>query len=163
MILQSLFLNATPKHFKFPTLPKFQAMYQLGHDFLMCDIAGEPLEYTVTADMWPSIHNYIIIITMAATCFRYKLAIIRRFMWEEIIIHVVYIYLKMISGRYPDLTYKGIWLLYVKKCSQYKSNRCIKWKPTDATMVKIYISWNISTCFGHHYAHHQDTNVVRLL
>jgi hypothetical protein len=37
-------------------------MYQLGHEFLTCDIAGAPPEYTVRADMWPSIHNYIIII-----------------------------------------------------------------------------------------------------
>jgi hypothetical protein len=53
--------------------------------------------------------------------------------------------------------------------SSVKNSGYIKWKPTDATMVKIYIYiyiyiyWNISTCFGHHYAHHQDTNIVRLL
>jgi len=34
LILQSLFLNTTQKYFKFPILPKFQTMYQLGHDFL---------------------------------------------------------------------------------------------------------------------------------
>jgi hypothetical protein len=69
-------------------------MYQLDHDFLTCDIAGVPLEYTVRADMWLSIHNhiiiimtakcsihnYIIIIIMAATSFHYKLANIKMFM-----------------------------------------------------------------------------------
>jgi len=34
LILQSLLLNTTQKYFKFPTLPKFQTMYQLGHYFL---------------------------------------------------------------------------------------------------------------------------------
>ena len=31
--LQSLLLNATPKHFKFPSLPKFQTIYLLGQVF----------------------------------------------------------------------------------------------------------------------------------
>ena len=30
-ILQSLLSNATPKYFKFPILPKFQMIFQLGH------------------------------------------------------------------------------------------------------------------------------------
>jgi hypothetical protein len=33
--LQSLLLNATPWYFKFPTLPKFQTIYQLGHVFIV--------------------------------------------------------------------------------------------------------------------------------
>jgi hypothetical protein len=42
--LHSLFLNATPKHFKFPNLPKFQTMYQPGHVFLRRDIPVVPPE-----------------------------------------------------------------------------------------------------------------------
>ena len=37
----------------FPNLPKFQAMHQLGHDILRCDIPAVPLQYTVRAEMWP--------------------------------------------------------------------------------------------------------------
>jgi hypothetical protein len=33
LTLQPLYLNTTPKYFKFPNLPKFQTMYQLGHVF----------------------------------------------------------------------------------------------------------------------------------
>jgi hypothetical protein len=82
--IQSKPKTLSRQHFQFCTLPKFQAMYRLGHDFLTCNITGQPLQYTVRADMWPSIHNYIIIIIKTATCFHYKLANIRLFMWEEI-------------------------------------------------------------------------------
>ena len=53
MILQYLFLNATPKYFMFPNLLKFQSMHQLGHDILRCDIPIVPLQYTARAEMWP--------------------------------------------------------------------------------------------------------------
>jgi hypothetical protein len=53
LILQYLFLNATPNYFKFPTFPNFQTMYQLDHVFLRCDIPVVPLEYTIRAKMWP--------------------------------------------------------------------------------------------------------------
>ena len=36
-----------------PVTPKFQALHQLGHDILTCDIAVVPLQYTVRAEMWP--------------------------------------------------------------------------------------------------------------
>ena len=45
LILQSLFLNATPKYFKFPILQKFQTMYQICN-FLWCKIPTVPLEYS---------------------------------------------------------------------------------------------------------------------
>jgi hypothetical protein len=34
-ILQSLLPNVRPKYLKFPKLPKFQTMYQLGHVFMV--------------------------------------------------------------------------------------------------------------------------------
>jgi len=36
-----------------PVRPKFQALHQLGHDIVTCDIPVVPLPYTVRAEMWP--------------------------------------------------------------------------------------------------------------
>jgi len=124
MFLQYLFLNTTPKHFMFPNLPKFQAIHQLGHDILRCDIPVVPLQYTVTAEMWA--------FKTQCHCSYYK--------WQ---LHVsatqqptsgclcencnrkcytaAYIRLKMSSGRRClGITYSGIRLLQGKKCAQYK-------------------------------------------
>ena len=57
MILQYLFLNATPKFFMFPNLPKFQAMHQQGHDTLRRDMTVVPLHYTARAEKWPKKHT----------------------------------------------------------------------------------------------------------
>jgi hypothetical protein len=56
-----------------------------------------------------------------------------------------------------------VWARAALRLAIVNSKDSIKWKPTDATMVRIYISWIISTCFGHHYAHRQNTNIVRLI
>jgi len=47
-----LFLNATPKHFMFPSPPTFQAKHQLGYFFLWCDIRVVPLGYTIGAEIF---------------------------------------------------------------------------------------------------------------
>ena len=49
----NFFLNATPKHFKFPILIKYQAMHQLCHDILSCDIPVVSLQYTAKAKIKP--------------------------------------------------------------------------------------------------------------
>jgi len=124
MFLQYLFHNATPKHFMFHNLPKFQAMHQLGHDILRCNFPFVPLQYTERAEMHP--------IKTQHPCSYYK--------WQ---LHVsatqqpssgclcekcnrkcytaAYIRLKMTNGRrYLGITYSGIRLLQGKKCAQYK-------------------------------------------
>ena len=105
----------------FPNLPKFQAMHQLGHDILRCDIPVVSPQYTVRAEMYP--------IKTQLHCSYYK--------WE---LHVsatqqpssgclceycnrkcytaAFMRLKMINGRrYCGITYSGIQLLQGKKCA----------------------------------------------
>ena len=95
----------------FPNFPKFQAMHQLGHYILSCGISVVPLQYTVRTDMWP--------VNTQLYCSNYKgrymcqlhsshhqALYVRRIKGNHI--PVVYIYLKMITGIYLDLTYKGI-------------------------------------------------------
>ena len=107
-LLQINFLTVTPK---------FQALQQLGHDILRCDIPFVPLQYTVWAEMWPfktQLHcsNYKWQLHVSATqqpssgclCEKYK----RKF--------YTYIQLKMICGwkKMSHLTYSGIRLLHDK-------------------------------------------------
>ena len=47
-----MFLQS-PKYFMYPSHPKFQALHQMGHDILRCDIPVVPLQYTVRAEMRP--------------------------------------------------------------------------------------------------------------
>ena len=124
MFLQYLFLNAIPKHCKFPILPKFQAMHQPCHDVLRCNFPVVPVQYTVRPEMWP--------IKTQRHCSHYN--------WQ---LHVsdtqqpssdclcekcnvkcytaAYIQLKMINERRClGITYSGIRLLQGKKCAQYK-------------------------------------------
>ena len=82
MILQSLFLNTTPKHFKFPNLQNFQTMHQLYHVFkvwyLLCASTIHNNTTNVACQCTPLLQQLYV----AATCFSYKVAIIRLFMWE---------------------------------------------------------------------------------
>ena len=54
----------------FPNLPKFQALHQLGHDFLRCDIPAVPLQYTVRAEMWPVKTQLTVAITNGSYMFQ---------------------------------------------------------------------------------------------
>jgi len=124
MFLQYLFLNTIPKHFIFPNLPKFQAMDQIGHDVLSCNFPVVPVQYTVTAEMWP--------IKTQCPCNQYKWQLhvsatqqpSSRCLCEKCNVKcytAAYIRLKMINGRRClSITYSGIRLLQGKKCAQYK-------------------------------------------
>jgi len=111
MILQSSFLNATPKYFMFPNLPKFQAMHQLGHVFLCCDIPTVPLEYTTGAQIFP------INAQLHCSSYKWQLHVSATQqpsgclcgMLKGNFIPAASTQLEIISGRrYLSLTYKGI-------------------------------------------------------
>jgi len=63
------------------SFPTFQTMYQVGHVIFMVWYPHWDSRIHNETDMWLSIHNFAAVI-MLATCFSYKVTIIRLFMWE---------------------------------------------------------------------------------
>jgi hypothetical protein len=103
--LQSLFLNTNPKHFKFPTPSKISS-----------NVSARSRFFNVWYRRWASrIHSkgwYVAVNTQlyhnnynGSYMFPLKISQHQVVYVRENYIHVVYIYLKMIIGRYPDLTY----------------------------------------------------------
>jgi len=76
-----------------PNLTKFQAMHQLSHDFLRCNILIVPLEYTVIADMWP--------VNTQLYCSNYK----GSYIFQLQINHHQAVYMRSIIGNYIPVVY----------------------------------------------------------
>ena len=115
--LQSLLLHTTPKYIKFPILPKLQTMYQSGY-VLWCDIPILPLEQIIRKKRSLSMHSFTVAIINSSYMFQlwnshHQALYVRSIKGN--FTPVVYIYLKIISGRYFGLTYKGMWMLHTNK------------------------------------------------
>ena len=96
--------------------------------FVWCDIPTVPLEYITSKEIGLSMHSSTVPITNGSYMFQLQSSHHQAIYVRSIkgnYIPAVYIQLKMISGRYISLTYKGIWLLYITNCLQNTSN-CIQ-------------------------------------
>ena len=89
--------------------PSKISLYKIGHVLLWCNIPTVPLEYTIGAEIFPSMCKFTVTIINGSYMFQlhsshHQAAYVRSIRGN--FIAVAYIRLKLISGSYFGLTYK---------------------------------------------------------